>query len=47
MVDARTGKRLASMGQFGVHFDLEARRPAPLPDALREAATSLVPPAPV
>jgi acyl-CoA thioesterase FadM len=47
MVDARTGKRLASMGQFGVHFDLEARRPAPLPDALREAATELVPPAPV
>ncbi len=47
MVDARTGKRLASMGQFGVHFDLEARRPAPLPDALREAATALVPPAPV
>jgi acyl-CoA thioesterase FadM len=47
MVDARTGKRFASMGQFGVHFDLEARRPAPLPDALREAATELVPPAPV
>jgi acyl-CoA thioesterase FadM len=45
MVDARSGKRLASMGQFGVHFDLEARRPAPLPDALREAATALVPPA--
>jgi acyl-CoA thioesterase FadM len=44
MVDARTSKRLASMGQFGVHFDLEARRPAPLPDALREAATALVPP---
>jgi acyl-CoA thioesterase FadM len=47
MVDARTGKRLASMGQFGVHFDLEARRPAPLPDALREAANSLVPAAAV
>ena len=41
MIDARTGKRLASMGQFGVHFDLEARRPAPLPDALREAAVRL------
>jgi acyl-CoA thioesterase FadM len=47
MVDARTGRRLASMGQFGVHFDLEARRPAPLPDALREAANSLVPAASV
>jgi acyl-CoA thioesterase FadM len=46
MVDARTGKRLASMAQFGVHFDLDARRPAPLPDALREAATALVPPGP-
>jgi acyl-CoA thioesterase FadM len=44
MIDARTGKRLASMGQFGVHFDLEARRPAPLPEALRAAATALVPP---
>jgi acyl-CoA thioesterase FadM len=44
MVDARTGKHLASMGQFGVHFDLEARRPTPLPDALREAAIALVPP---
>jgi acyl-CoA thioesterase FadM len=44
MVDLRTGKPLASMGQFGVHFDLEARRPAPLPDTLREAATALVPP---
>ena len=43
MVDARTGTRLASMGQFGVHFDLEARRPAPLPDALRMAASALVP----
>jgi acyl-CoA thioesterase FadM len=44
MVDARTGKHLASMGQLGVHFDLEARRPTPLPDALREAAIALVPP---
>jgi acyl-CoA thioesterase FadM len=44
MIDARTGNRLASMSQFGVHFDLEARRPAPLPDALRAAATALVPP---
>jgi acyl-CoA thioesterase FadM len=43
MIDARTGERLASMSQFGVHFDLEARRPAPLPDALRAAATALVP----
>lgn len=43
MTDARTGKRLASMSQFGVHLDLDARRPAPLPDALREAALALIP----
>jgi acyl-CoA thioesterase FadM len=41
MVDARRGAEIATLGQFGVHFDTEARRPAPLPDALRAAADGL------
>jgi len=41
MVDGRSGAEIASLGQFGVHFDMAARRPAPLPDALREAAARL------
>ncbi|HEX7970178.1 MAG TPA: thioesterase family protein, partial [Stellaceae bacterium] len=39
---ARTGERLASFHQAGVHFDLEARRSAPLPAALRERASALM-----
>ncbi|MBV8652361.1 MAG: hypothetical protein JO255_12910 [Alphaproteobacteria bacterium] len=42
MTDARTGALVASLGQFGVHFDMDQRRPAPLPDGLREAALRLV-----
>lgn len=42
MTNARTGANVASLGQFGVHFDMDERRPAPLPDALREAALRLV-----
>src|SRR6185437_7084359 len=39
---ARTGERLAAFHQAGVHFDLEARRSAPLPAAARERANELV-----
>lgn len=42
MRDAETGALLARMSQFGVHFDMDRRRPAPLPDDLREAALGLV-----
>jgi acyl-CoA thioester hydrolase len=38
---AKTGARLALFHQSGVHFDLEARRSAPLPAALRERAQAL------
>jgi len=38
---ARSGERLAIFHQAGVHFDLEARRSAPLPAALRERASAL------
>ncbi len=36
------GEVVASLEQSGVHFDQEARRPAPLPDALRERARALL-----
>jgi acyl-CoA thioester hydrolase len=35
------GEVVASLEQSGVHFDQEARRPAPLPPALRERALGL------
>jgi acyl-CoA thioesterase FadM len=44
MADARTGRPLATLDQFGVHLDTQARRPAPLPDALRERARALLVP---
>jgi acyl-CoA thioesterase FadM len=39
---ARSGERLAVFHQSGVHFDLEARRSAPLPSGLRERAQALL-----
>jgi acyl-CoA thioesterase FadM len=42
MSDPRSGQEYARLGQFGVQLDLDARRPAPLPDAIRTAATRLV-----
>ena len=45
MTNERTGARVASLEQSGVHLDLHTRRPAALPDALRrEALRLLVPP---
>jgi acyl-CoA thioesterase FadM len=41
MRNARTGEVVATLDQLGVHLDLDARRPAPLPDALRERARAL------
>jgi acyl-CoA thioesterase FadM len=41
MRHAQTGERLALFHQSGVHFDMEARRSAPLPPALREKALAL------
>jgi acyl-CoA thioesterase FadM len=48
MFNGRTGGLVASLDQFGVHLDVEARRPTPLPDALRERAQAILvrPPAP-
>lgn len=39
---ARGDRRVARLYQAGVHFDLEARRSAPLPDALRAEARKLL-----
>ena len=44
MTNARTGEPLATLEQCGVHFDREARRPAPLPDALRSKALAMLAP---
>jgi len=44
MLDARTGRRVATLDQFGVFLDLDARRPTPLPDWMRERAKALVAP---
>jgi acyl-CoA thioesterase FadM len=42
MSDPRSGHEFARLGQFGVQLDLDARRPAPLPSAIREAAARLL-----
>ena len=42
MTDERSGERVATLEQSGVHLDLDARRPAPLPDALRAGALRLL-----
>lgn len=42
MSDLRSGQEFARLGQFGVQLDLDARRPAPLSDAIRTAATRLL-----
>jgi acyl-CoA thioester hydrolase len=44
MLDARTGKRVATLDQLGVALDLDARRPAPLPDWMKERAKALLAP---
>jgi acyl-CoA thioester hydrolase len=44
MSNARTGEPLATLEQSGVHLDREARRSAPLPDALREKAQAMLAP---
>jgi acyl-CoA thioesterase FadM len=42
MYDPAAGRELARMGQFGVQLDLDTRRPAALPEALRSAAARLL-----
>lgn len=42
MRNAETGADIAALSQFGVHLDLDQRRPAPIPDAQRERAQALL-----
>ncbi len=42
MANARTGEEVATLAQAGVHLDMVARRPTPLPDHLRERAKALL-----
>ena len=42
MFNGRTGRLVATLDQFGVHLDVDARRPTPLPDALRERARAIL-----
>jgi acyl-CoA thioesterase FadM len=42
MTNAQTGEVVATLEQAGVHLDLDARRPAALPPALRERALTLL-----
>ena len=42
MTNVRTGALVATLEQSGVHLDIAARRPTPLPPELRERATRMV-----
>jgi acyl-CoA thioester hydrolase len=42
MANARTNEPVATLEQAGVHLDLDARRPAPLPAPLRDRALQLL-----
>jgi acyl-CoA thioesterase FadM len=42
MTNARTGDEIAILEQSGVHLDREARRPTPLPDALRAKTRAML-----
>jgi acyl-CoA thioesterase FadM len=44
MLDVRTGRRVAALDQLGVLLDLDARRPSPLPDWMKERARALLAP---
>jgi acyl-CoA thioesterase FadM len=44
MSDPRSGAPVASLGQYGVNLDLDARRPARWPDDIRARAQGLVVP---
>jgi acyl-CoA thioester hydrolase len=44
MTSTRTGEEVATLEQSGVHLDREARRSAPLPDALRAKALAMLVP---
>jgi acyl-CoA thioester hydrolase len=42
MRNAETGTEMAALSQFGVHLDLDSRRPSRIPDHLRERSQTLL-----
>ena len=46
MFNSRTGELVATLSQYGVHLDMEARRPTGFPDAIREKGQGLLVKAP-
>jgi acyl-CoA thioesterase FadM len=42
MLNGRTGEVVANLDQFGVHLDVDARRPTAIPASLRERAQSIL-----
>jgi acyl-CoA thioester hydrolase len=42
MTNERTGERVAALEQLGVHLDMDARRPTPLPDSIRDRAKAIL-----
>ena len=42
MSNAETGKNIADLSQFGVHLDLNARRPSKIPEELRQRAKNFL-----
>ncbi|MGH7355100.1 MAG: acyl-CoA thioesterase [Candidatus Rokuibacteriota bacterium] len=44
MTNERSGERVASLEQLGVHLDMDARKSTPLPDALRARARAVLVP---
>ena len=42
MLNGRTGELVARLDQFGVHLDVDARRPTAIPEVLRERARSIL-----
>ena len=44
MQNDRSGELVATLDQFGVHLDMDARRPAPIPEGLRRRARAILAP---
>jgi acyl-CoA thioesterase FadM len=42
MTDERSGARVATLEQLGVHLDMDARKSTPLPDELRARAKAVL-----
>jgi acyl-CoA thioester hydrolase len=43
VIDGRTRAPIATLAQYGVHFDRQSRRPDEIPDHIREIAETLAP----